>query len=285
VSLQDNVQNVSSMLSNPELVALRSIAKLGRPRISSMSSIVDLGCFSGGSTYALASGLINSKDRLRRIKSYDLFEMHSNYDSSSSLVPGVEVGSSFRHVFDSNVELYKDFIDVFHGDIINFQYADGPIDVLFVDICKTWKINDHVNKQFLPYLSPKFGVLIQQDYVHEWLPWIHISMGLLSNYFTEVGTIGGCSRVFLCKKQIPLSAIPEKLKDMTKTELVYYFDLAYSKIANRDDQAILNCTRAVLLNELGENQKAKELMGKIENSNNSERFKSVFKQVDSYLSV
>ena len=65
--------------------------------------------------------------------------------------------------------------------------------VLFIDVAKTWRINDVVIAQFFPKLIPGHSIIIQQDYMWGFGPWIHITMALLAT--TAWITVGS---PFLC---------------------------------------------------------------------------------------
>ncbi len=44
--------------------------------------------------------------------------------------------------------------DVHEGDVVEIGWAGGPIDVLFLDLLKTWEINDAVLHDFFPHVVP-----------------------------------------------------------------------------------------------------------------------------------
>ena len=48
--------------------------------------------------------------------------------------------------------------------------------MLFVDIAKTWALNDVVIEQFFPRLIPGRSVVVQQDYAFAFRPWVAITM-------------------------------------------------------------------------------------------------------------
>ena len=187
---------------------------LARDYAGGKGAIVDAGCFLGGSTVALASGLAANRRARRwglRVQTYDLFEMHPSFRADyPELVADIE-GDSIRPRFEEVVGSLLAHVDVHAGDIRDRRWTGGPVEVLFVDICKSWEINDHVVREFFPALIPGRGVVIQQDLIHEWLPYLTITMGLLADYFELVATVPWCSAVYLLTRAIPASAIPARL--------------------------------------------------------------------------
>ena len=76
--------------------------------------------------------------------------------------------------------------------------------MLFLDVCKTSEVNAHIIKEFFPRLIPGHSVLLQQDFIHEWLPWIHVTMGLFEPYFQFLGVVGESpTAVWLNTRKIP----------------------------------------------------------------------------------
>jgi hypothetical protein len=58
--------------------------------------------------------------------------------------------------------------------------------------------------------NPWQSVLIHQDFVHDWLPWIHVTMGALAPYFEFISTVLW-SAVWLNTKPIPAAALSKPL--------------------------------------------------------------------------
>ena len=191
--------------------------------------IVDGGCFLGGSTAALASGLAAREDNCfknknKRIASYDLFRVEpytlvsfrDNFTDST-------IGASFRADYDANIAPWSDYVEVFEGDITQRKWSGEPIELLFIDVAKTWGINNYILEQFLPSLIPGRSIIIQQDYIWGAAPWIHITMELLAPSVTILDSMQG-SVAYLLTKPVPQSLIGAKLQEElskeTKLELM-----------------------------------------------------------------
>lgn len=152
------------------------------------SAIIDAGCLIGGTTMALLAGLKERAD-VPRIEVYDIFKCEGyirnflNYwcpDASPDL-------TSIRPLFDANVRGHECRLQVFEGDLcVTDEIHKKPIYFFGVDCCKAVGVTDTVIRYFYPALMPGISYVVHQDYVHGWLPHIHISMELLSDYFRPV---------------------------------------------------------------------------------------------------
>ncbi|MDF1808556.1 MAG: glycosyltransferase [Phycisphaerales bacterium] len=185
-------------------------------------SIVDAGCFIGGTTMSLVQGLLqnssvtrDNKDVTKLIRVYDLFQIDDDYilEHLRRNYPKHDFSneSSFLGVFEENMNEYSDMLDVRPGDVIAAGYHDEqPIEILGVDLCKALPVTDFVVREFFPRLI-EGALVIQQDYIHQYHPHIHLSMGLLDDYFeldTEVKWGGSVS--YTAKSKISNELIEER---------------------------------------------------------------------------
>jgi hypothetical protein len=244
------VEAVPTMLSLEER---RLLYVLARDYARGRGAIVDAGCFLGGSTIALAHGFAGNRRAGRgpRIQTYDLFELDPSYkESYPGLVADIEAGESMRPRFEELLGPLLEHVDVHEGDICAERWTGGPVEVLFVDICKSWAINDHVVREFFPALVPGRGVVIQQDLIHEWLPYLTITMGLFEESFELVGTVPWCSAVYLLRRAIPAGAIPARLDDLSPERKLELFDRGCAPFAG-EYRGVIECARAMLYLNIG----------------------------------
>ena len=191
-----------TMLSVPEQRLLYTLAK---DWFSGAGALVDAGCFLGGSTIALARGL---RDRTAMppgtvVHSFDRFILDS-FMIRHFCEPGrFEEGDSFLPMYERNIAGFRDLVEVHAGDVTGFYWLGGPIELLFIDIAKLWSVNDHLVADFFPHLIPGVSLVIQQDYVHEWCPWLHVTMQSLRDYFTPLGFVEHNTMVFRYERQVP----------------------------------------------------------------------------------
>jgi hypothetical protein len=225
---------------------------LGR-NVAPGTTIVDAGSFLGGSTVSLALGASEKLPEPRRlIHAYDLFRVdYAARLHHPGLVGDREDGEDLRPLFEAVVgpDLLR-YVEVHAGDLMSHRWGDEPIGVLFVDVAKSWDLSDHIAREFFPALVPGESVVVQQDYIHEWLPWIHITMQLVAPCFERTAVIPRSSSVvFRCTGEVTPDDLPPSLRELPADHLVALFDQAIQPYQG-EERAILECARAVLLGDL-----------------------------------
>jgi hypothetical protein len=212
---------IPTMLSKSER---RLLYGLARDYASGEGAIVDAGCFLGGSTAALLSGL---RDRGTPwtgppLESFDLFRVEeftlAKFFSDGSL----RVGDSFRSRFDAHVAGFDTPHVVHEGDIIEIGWSGEPIEVLFLDVLKSWDINDAVLRDFFPALIPGRSVIVHQDYGWGDTPWIPITVELMRESLALIDWMEWGSHAFLVEREIPRDVLEHGVAHLdidTKLEL------------------------------------------------------------------
>ena len=119
---------------------------------------------------------------------------------------------SFIQVFKENLSFAENLIDVRPGDITTIGYNDTvPIEVLGVDVCKALSVTDFLVREFFPRLMPG-ALVLQQDFIHEFHPYIHISMQRLEEFFEPyVEFKWGGTVAFKTRKLITREVIQKRL--------------------------------------------------------------------------
>ena len=176
--------------------------------------IVDGGCFIGGTTTNISEGLRhNPLSQLKAealnglIRVYDLFRVSDDYvlHELRKIFPGefFEVGSSFEPLFQRANASHREFLSVISGDVTAARdHDEAPIETLGLDLCKNLAVTDHCVRRFFPRLMPG-ALVVHQDFIHEWHPYLHLSMIRLGGHFQQwVEFDGGGSVVFQCIKPI-----------------------------------------------------------------------------------
>lgn len=169
----------------------------------------DLGCFVGSSTLSLATGLVAGgriPEPRSVIHSYDLFIAPDDPYTLQRLPAGHAAGDRFRDVFEANIAPLREWIQVHDGDLRKDPWIHGPIEILFIDICKCWSTNQAVLSTFFPHLMPGHSIVVHQDFVRVWNPWIPVSMAALADYFDILGEEES-SRIYRCRRAIPPSLL------------------------------------------------------------------------------
>ncbi len=265
VELPPDAVGIPTMLSKLERKLLYALA---RDYASDDAAIVDAGCFLGGSTAALLAGVRDRSEPWTGppIASYDLFQVEA-YTIPKFFAgdPHIQVGDSFRDRFDANVAKFDVPHLVHEGDIVEIGWSGEPIDVLFLDVLKTWEVNDAVLRDFFPCLRPGRSVIVHQDYGSGWLPWIPISVELMGDSLRLIDGMEWGSHLFLVADEIPSDmlengvarlAVDEKfalveraveqsdgwvrgMMEIARTELVYERDGADAALQDLDRIASL----------------------------------------------
>jgi len=248
LELPPDAVGIPTMLSKSERKLLYSLA---RDFAGGDNAIVDAGCFLGGSTAALLAGI---RDRGKRwtgppVESFDLFRvddyMVPKFFSADQSQP---LGGSFRPRFDAHVARFGLPHVVHEGDITSIGWLGGPIEILFLDILKSWEINDAVLRDFFPSLVPGRSVIVHQDYGwggHQWIP---ITVELLRDSLVLIDRMEWGSHVFFVKSELPSEVLESGVRDL---DLDVKIELIERAIAHSDDwfQGMLEVDRALLIAE------------------------------------
>src|SRR5437667_8427734 len=137
------------MTSRPEQRWLRNYAA---QRYCGVGAIVDLGCFLGATTIALAEGLVlNRKANRKQIHAYDLFIWNKRYEAwaRGKEVEGLfTIGGSFLPEFLRRTQNWRDFIVIHEEDLRHACWEHGPIEFLFIDAMKSPEVATAIASNF-----------------------------------------------------------------------------------------------------------------------------------------
>jgi hypothetical protein len=206
-TLPGDAVGIPTMLSKDER---RLLYGLARDYASGDGAIVDAGCFLGGSTAALLAGVRDRPSGWRGppLESYDLFRVEAfTVAKFFANERGLKVGDSFRPRFDGHVARF-DLPHVVHeGDITELGWSGGAIDVLFLDVLKSWEINDAVLRDFFPALVPGRSVIVHQDYGWGDNPWIQVTVELMRDSLVLIDWMEWGSHLFFVEKELPVDVL------------------------------------------------------------------------------
>ncbi|CAN5276834.1 hypothetical protein BH23VER1_BH23VER1_20000 [soil metagenome] len=243
----------ATMLSDEEIALLRW---LGANRFTGEGTIVDAGCFLGGSTHALASGVASSgveSARARPIVSYDRFIVEEEPEIyTGGTYEGVRAGESFRPTFEKNISRFADRVEIHEGDICAQPWDGGLIEILFVDVAKTEAVHDHLVQSFFPALAPGRSVVVQQDFLWCSYPWIVATMEHFKDYFEVLDDMPWATRVYLYKKAIPAEVLRGfRIASLPVEERARLLDRALETVPD-DYQGMLYLSKAALYDQAGD---------------------------------
>jgi hypothetical protein len=160
---------------------------VGRP-----GAIVDLGCWFGSTSIALAQGL-RSRDPdpgegREKVLGFDLFTweqwmpagvQYGLYQPGETFLPEAR-----RLVADQG----GGFVELARADLSTSRWDGGPIKILLVDAMKSESLTRNIAVEYYPSLTAG-GLLIHQDYKHFYTSWIHIVQSRLRDYFRFDGSV------------------------------------------------------------------------------------------------
>jgi hypothetical protein len=243
-----DINSIPSMISADESLYLHWLA---RSVYTGQGEIVDGGPLLGGSTAAMAEGLrLNDRvaEKTGRIHSYDLFEYSAWVKSVFRRGPEPVIGESLLPRFQANIKVWAPSVRVYPGDILHYSWSGGPIEILFIDVAKTFDIQSHLLKQFFPHLIPGVSVVVQQDYFFSSCYWIHLVMESLSKYFEPVHMTSGPTLGFAMVEAVP----PDRLvfdyeRGLSKPEAVDLMDRSIDRFEGLKRLVVTTAKVALLL--------------------------------------
>ncbi|WP_183094890.1 hypothetical protein [Nocardioides stalactiti] len=180
-------------------------------------AIIDGGSFFGSSLVAEAEGLLDhpalgSLDLLsfpqgKPVHGYELGFLPAPSDPAVDRrrsFGGVEyfLGDDFVPILERTVAPYRRHIELHIGDLNEERWDGSPIEIAFIDVCKTPQLNAHVSREFVPAMIPGASTLINQDFFFDRLPWIKVTMGFLADYFRWEGQVRSSS-VYSSTRAVP----------------------------------------------------------------------------------
>jgi hypothetical protein len=221
---------------------------------------VDGGAFLGGSTLALATGVRDNPrvtDKQFRVHSYDFFVADHLV---AQFIPGISEGASTRPYYDSVIAPVSSHVAVHEGDITTFPWrADRSIEILFLDVAKSWETNDFLLQQFFPRLIAG-SYVIQQDYHWPHTPWISITMELLKDSFTHLESMPWATSFYRCNRPIDRDLLPASLRDLGAPRLRRLADQAQVFERGSREWTAQQCNIVSLCLSLGQVDEASRVM-------------------------
>ena len=248
IDLPTDALSVPTMLTEDERKLLYGLA---RDYAADDAAIVDAGCFLGGSTAALLAGLRDRPEPWRgpALESYDRFRVEA-YTIPLFFAGKTDVreGDSFRASFDAHVRDFGVPHVVHEGDVTNIGWSGGPIDVLFLDLVKSWKINDAVLRDFFPFLVPGRSVIVHQDYGWGAMPWLPITVELMRDSLRLIDRMEAGTHAFFVERPFPAGLLERGLRGLDHERQL---ELVERAVDHSDSwtRGMIEITRAAMLGE------------------------------------
>ena len=243
-----HVNRVPSMISRDETLYLHWLACC---RFTGRGEIVDGGPLFGSSTIAMAKGLrLNERvsRKAGRIFSYDLFQYNPYMQRLFLGQAEPAIGDNIESIFRANIAPWAHLVQVFPGDITQRVWSAGPIEILFIDLAKTWDVQRHLLQHFFPHLIPGVSVVVQQDYFFVDCYWIHLVMEALSDYFRPVHAPYGPTLAFDLIQTIPSPLLEIDYEHhWTKAQAVALMDRAIARFNGEHRLLVMTAKVSLLL--------------------------------------
>jgi hypothetical protein len=219
------------MVSNEELCFLETYARFS---FTGAGKIVDLGCWLGATTLALARGVAdNPQSRWKRpIEAFDRF-VWEPWMTPIAVSLGCRCypdGESFLEQTRTILKPYEGLIRLRDEDLLGDIKFRDPIEFLFVDAMKSWDLANSITRNFLPRLIPGRSLLVHQDFAYH-SPvgtTIHLMMWMLRDYFVPVYHVpNSCSVVYFLhrplvrRRDLPLLDLQAVTPDLARQAFEY----------------------------------------------------------------
>jgi len=217
------------MLTDNELCFLE---QYGRYSYTGAGKIVDLGCWLGGSTLALARGVADSAHQKRRTRRrpIDAFDRFVWEDWMTPIGRMLDVPKQYAPGDDyfEDVEVllrsHEGMVRLRRGDLVDEPDFRDVIEFLFIDAMKSWPLANAIQRVFFPRLIPERSLIVQQDfgYHHPIVATAHVLMWRLRDAFEAVHHVpNSCSVVFFHRRPLIRRKLPRLDPDLLTVEEVH----------------------------------------------------------------
>jgi predicted O-methyltransferase YrrM len=160
-----------SLASVPEVPAMTTPAErqlfywLTRHRFTGAGAVVELGCWLGAGTAALAAGL-RDQGSSARVVAVDRFRWNARHHPQM-FDAGLADGEDFEPLLRAHTRELEPWIETVRADLAEFRWGRGPIEILVVDAPKRRADVERFLEVFGPSLIPGRSLVAFQDYLHE----------------------------------------------------------------------------------------------------------------------
>ena len=168
------------------------------------------------------------------------------------------LGESFVPALEQVIAPHRDLIELHIGDLTEMRWDGSPVEVAFIDVCKTPALNAHVSREFYPALVAGASRLVHQDFFYDQLPWIRVTMGYLADYFRWEGQVASSS-VYTTIRSVPKDvAAYDPFTEATLEECLAHHDAVDFPGVDRTAQLMLALSRVNLVLLKGSPDQARE---------------------------
>jgi hypothetical protein len=268
------------MLTPEEIVFYREVTSTLANR---EGAIVDLGCWFGGSSIALAQGLPapNSENSVQeKIIAFDLFiweawmPLHAPYcvyEPGESFLP--EARRLTRDHAKSKVQLVR-------ADLATYEWSGGPIKILVVDAMKSYELTREIARNFFPSLQTG-SLLIQQDFKYFHTSWIHLLHYRLREYFRLCRSVSNSTTAaFEVLNPIPTELLRSatEFAELSDEEIDASFNHSL-QLLEENERPKVAAAHVMHYIHVGRNERAREILKRYRHISDRGEFAHVFRSL------
>lgn len=159
--------------------------------------IVDAGALVGSTSMAFGYGLKDNKKKFQTDSSliyvYDKFCDEADGYSAIAIRAAYneqktdDVIYDFEYHYRENTKSIAEFLSVHKGDITQIGYlSDKLLEILSIDVAKSPALMHYIALEFYPKLIPGHSLVLHQDYLFPYQPWLHVAQYMLEEYFERI---------------------------------------------------------------------------------------------------
>jgi predicted O-methyltransferase YrrM len=257
---------IPSMMSRQERALLIALAQR---YYSGEGMIMDAGVFCGASTVCFGHGILTNRASeaiLQRwakpVQAYDHGMVNAGmiaFLERNGVAGDWQVGDSFEPYLRANLASVAGLIDLHMGDIAKAIWGEQPIEIMFLDVLNSKAIQTAVLRQFLPSLMPG-GILIQQDYFIDGVPFVKLVQEHLAGYFEYLGEIQS-SAIFRLLKPVPAALVAQDPTDgLALEDKLALLDEARDRSIDVDRRLLCDAGKVRYLAGLGHYEAAQDVL-------------------------
>jgi predicted O-methyltransferase YrrM len=200
----------------------------------------------------------------KRIHSYDIFSTGENRWFDHLVQFDLKPAQSFEDRFRQNIAPHGNQVEVHAGDLLEQWWNGEPVEILFLDICKTAELHDHATRTWFPRLIPGRSILIQQDYGWWNYYWGNIMMEVFQDHFAVLDDVPVASRVYLCTKAISQAEADEKIYgNVSADDKLRHMEAALASVGQSSFRDYLLMNYAMVAETLGRSDLVQETLRRI----------------------
>ena len=224
--------------------------------------IIDAGTFLGASTVTFYQALKDRKFKVgnnKPIQSFELAVVRPNFDRHAQKwgLPRRDIGESYEDILRQQLAHTMDYVELHIGNILDYDASDiDKIEIAFLDILKNEQITEHCFHIFLSKLI-EGGVIIQQDYFFDDLPFIKYMTEALDDHLEYNGEVRS-SAVFTLRRPLDEKTLNDRISNLNGEDKLKLHSRAEVRTVSRNRQYLMKLSRARLFASLGRIEEARK---------------------------